>query len=657
MADACAICHSAWLPDQEKIFLSCAHGFHAECISGYAASQGQRVDELRCPECRMTSAQRLELTAALEAQERSMRMLPPLHVDGVIQVEEDTAVEAVIEAAPSLRRTRVLGAVLRRAAVLQRLGGRAARKRVALAKAKAKAAAKTKAAAKAKPKAKANAKTKANAKAKAKAVAAPLTADAAPPAAEAAPAAPALADPAIGQVSCFYTGLIHISTSSRKRNRNEIKRSRSVCRNHEIVQPSIHVHQVATGSFMTIEEPRDRCGNCDQVLPFAKLRLRAKASYRCLFCSGRITALRRAKGGWPTKGFTDLTQDQQTEFMRNCPSKKKDVLAHYSSTMSRHESHEVYYSEGGQFLPLGAWAAKGFSADAISEKTPAEDRRVHPVLGDTFRVAILEKGERGAKGHASHEQLGVTVKKRSAAALLALLSEQGITPASSSVGDANKKEEDDNSDEDSASDGSDSSSSVKKNKKRKDKKNKKKQKKEKKRKDKEKKDKKTADEAKRAGEAATKAAAKQKAASQKLATDALVKVSAALVELSSALSKPLVHQLPSAIIDPARSALEEGTAMQTACKQTLQRGCPLPFSSSKDRACLIYLFVVAPSSAGRSICYLTNAMLAIASHALCHILPMTLHAFHRMNQPGSLLAVLQDEEVPGLGKRPGGEVR
>jgi hypothetical protein len=219
--------------------------------------------------------------------------------------------------------------------------------------------------------------------------------------------------------------------------------------------------------------------------------------------------LRRAKGGWPTQGFQDLTEEQQQEFMRMCPSSQKKINAHYESCMERFESHEVYYSEGGQFLPLGAWAAKGFSAADISEKTKAEDRRVHPVLGDTFRVAILEKGERGAKGHSSNEKLAITSRKRSGASMLALLSEQGAMPSSSSVADAKKKEDDDASGEDSNSDSdSDSSSPVKKNKK--DKKNKKKQKKDQKRKDKDKKVKKAADEALRADGAATKAAEKKR---------------------------------------------------------------------------------------------------------------------------------------------------
>ncbi len=52
------------------------------------------------------------------------------------------------------------------------------------------------------------------------------------------------------------------------------------------------------------------------------------------------------------------------------------------------DSHEV--TEGGEFLPLGVWGVRGFDIEAIRSCTPQEDRKTDRVLGEVYRVRVLQ---------------------------------------------------------------------------------------------------------------------------------------------------------------------------------------------------------------------------------------------------------------------------
>jgi hypothetical protein len=52
------------------------------------------------------------------------------------------------------------------------------------------------------------------------------------------------------------------------------------------------------------------------------------------------------------------------------------------------DSHEV--TEGGEFLPLGVWGVRGFNIEAIRDLTPPEDRKMDKVLGEVYRVRVLQ---------------------------------------------------------------------------------------------------------------------------------------------------------------------------------------------------------------------------------------------------------------------------
>ncbi len=106
------------------------------------------------------------------------------------------------------------------------------------------------------------------------------------------------------------------------------------------------------------------------------------------------------------------------------------------------EEHAEYYDDGGEFLPLSIWQARGFNLD-ITTMRP-EDKKVHPVLGDTYKVSILKSGHRGSKGANKTDTLSGKPSTASSSGgpdpLLAIEDEDGSDASSnSSVSSSRKK--------------------------------------------------------------------------------------------------------------------------------------------------------------------------------------------------------------------------
>jgi hypothetical protein len=154
--------------------------------------------------------------------------------------------------------------------------------------------------------------------------------------------------------------------------------------------------------------------------------------------------------------------------------------------MTSVEEHVEYYDDGGQFLPLAVWAKQGWDPEAIRLNCRPSDRRSHPVVGDTYRVSILQSGHRGHKGGSKTDELSA------AGAVSTGASSSGAPPQMLALGDQRAA-----SSSDSSSSSSDSSSSRKRSKKSRKSKKSKKSKKESKRKEKKEKEDKKEKELKR----------------------------------------------------------------------------------------------------------------------------------------------------------------
>ncbi len=96
------------------------------------------------------------------------------------------------------------------------------------------------------------------------------------------------------------------------------------------------------------------------------------------------------------------------------------------------EEHGEFYEDGGEFLPVGVWVARGFDGQNIINKTLPKNIRLHPVLGETYRVCTLRKGHRGAKTVSKSDKLGAAGSMPPAQLALADKSSNSDSDSSSS---------------------------------------------------------------------------------------------------------------------------------------------------------------------------------------------------------------------------------
>ena len=76
---------------------------------------------------------------------------------------------------------------------------------------------------------------------------------------------------------------------------------------------------------------------------------------------------------------------------------------------------ETLYEEGGKYLPLQVWSTKGFDASRIEQGSKPGDIQEHPLLGLTYRVALLARGTRGSQGYKTKDKHGMKGQAEAAA--------------------------------------------------------------------------------------------------------------------------------------------------------------------------------------------------------------------------------------------------
>ena len=300
-------------------------------------------------------------------------------------------------------------------------------------------------------------------------------------------------------------------------------------------------------------DPVLTCSTCGGFATLSKMRLASKGSgtWECRTCMTKTSTLRREFGKWPISQFSYMSTAEKQAFMGDIADKNiSQIRAILETKFTKRSQHGTYYDHNGEFLPLSVWEKRGYDPEAIKTLTPNSDKRVHPILGETYRVVLIKTGQSGYEGTENAEEMS----KRPKNALKSIgLEAPEATPASSaaaSSADGPKLSDDGTT---SSNSGSSSSSSEKK------KKNKKKDKKSKRSKKQIKKEKKKNEEAKVAAKAAalsSKAAAKNKDKVDKLANSVITKCAPVTVSLQSQLSGASSALLPALIVADAKTKLD-----------------------------------------------------------------------------------------------------
>ena len=147
------------------------------------------------------------------------------------------------------------------------------------------------------------------------------------------------------------------------------------------------------------------CGTCGTTVEMERARCRSKhkQTWVCKRCEVKLVTLRRTFGTWPVPGFTKITKEDQQAFYRDCrdaSSLKRELSQRFQIY---EETERQYYVNGGKFLPLSVWDEKGYNVADIEEKSLPEDIRVDPIMGLTYRVKIMEMGQKGEKRHVARQ--------------------------------------------------------------------------------------------------------------------------------------------------------------------------------------------------------------------------------------------------------------
>ena len=118
--------------------------------------------------------------------------------------------------------------------------------------------------------------------------------------------------------------------------------------------------------------------------------IKKNKKFICKPCNCAASMLSKAiEGGFDGKTFLNLPPEDQQEFWRNAAgASKRDLVAQYDSQLRAIKTQTRSEAEVGDFLPLSVWESRGFDVERIKQLTPKEDRKDHPILGETFRVNL-----------------------------------------------------------------------------------------------------------------------------------------------------------------------------------------------------------------------------------------------------------------------------
>jgi len=263
--------------------------------------------------------------------------------------------------------------------------------------------------------------------------------------------------------------------------------------------------------------------------------------------------------------------------------------------LQKYESHNSYYQDGGEYLPLSVCSSRGFDADAIKLHSQPEDVKEHSVLGTCYRVSILSTGRAGQQGQKRESEGEVVDRRRKRARTLndngeaSTASGSGIAGVVASVASGAVPGHISASSggcSSSSSDSSSSSSHAKKKKRSKKSNKSKKSRSDKKRKTGQRQETKAEKRAREQQERfAEKAKAKLQNEKKKVAEQLLCKAGSASVALEAIITKEEFKHVPSLISDPAMKALASLKSIQDAATKVVQDNgeSELPISDAKVR--------------------------------------------------------------------------
>jgi hypothetical protein len=132
-----------------------------------------------------------------------------------------------------------------------------------------------------------------------------------------------------------------------------------------------------------------------------------------LRCGVTVTTCYKQFGGVPELG--EISKERLQDFYKkahdiNLRLDLPGLVQQFS--ICKQKTDEKFYANQGEFLPLKVWKTRGFSARSIREGCKPEDKRVCPVLGEVYRVAIMSSGSQGLETTTTTNEVEILPRER-----------------------------------------------------------------------------------------------------------------------------------------------------------------------------------------------------------------------------------------------------
>ena len=162
-------------------------------------------------------------------------------------------------------------------------------------------------------------------------------------------------------------------------------------------------------------ESEVQCELCGSICALAKVRVLKKSNgtWKCLQCGVTLSTCYKQFGGVPELG--EISKERLQDFYKkahdiNLSLDLQGLVQQFS--ICKQKTDEKFYANQGEFLPLKVWKSRGFSASSIRQGCKPEDKRVCPVLGEVYRVAIMSSGSQGLETTTTTNEVEILPRER-----------------------------------------------------------------------------------------------------------------------------------------------------------------------------------------------------------------------------------------------------
>ena len=358
-APSCSICCQS-MEEESRQFLVCAHSFHDACIVNYCREHDIQIEQMRCPECRLSAesaGQRADALFTLPAVEVVPDEMPasPMQLNVKQMLFRSQASEFLDEGEPegqeepsSSSGNRSVGELASQLELDAAL----------------------------------------DAAAHLRAARAGLLAGLEQPAG--ASATPAASTPA--EEANVASATPTVSTSGEE----AIVADETPAAIPTAEADETQIVPAAEGPEASLLFNFDKvvlCSTCGKQCSIEKARVRNKGQgvFQCNSCGSTITKVSRKCPKGSVAMMNRLPQDRKEQLMKRCAGlSTSEVTIIFQEYVDMSTMQERSYINGGKFQPISYWRAQGYDVDVIEASSLPCDMRPHRLFGTCYRVPIEE---------------------------------------------------------------------------------------------------------------------------------------------------------------------------------------------------------------------------------------------------------------------------